>query len=352
MTYLVMRYVINIDQETETKIRRLVELGICRNIYEFINVAIQNQLRWEYSDIEEPLRFVTSGLSTSMKKPFSEMLRIPPSSVKTVLPPVNVEKGPLWGQYYRFLPLKVVLRVIGNMGVDSLPSIDEAEKNCSLIATEMGERLRKADREMANEKGKKLSIAFPRKDQRKAEKSQKRFINQYLGYTQSGKGVLKGMGPALLFINMIDGKVGLTSFGLRFASLENPVIDKADYRYPISSKEADFIIDHLIENVPDEAAHVWWLLHGLKKGLKSREQINTHMRNFYEKYGQWTDKMIETMRAGLVSRLSELGLIEASYFGKNVSYIWTDRGSIAMDKLEKKIELLQAFVNGGKNANV
>jgi hypothetical protein len=343
-----MRYVVNIDSETEAKIRRLVELGVCRDVHQFIDVAIRNQLQLEYSSLEEPLGSETALLSKPVKHAFSEVLQIPPPSVKTVPPPTNFERGPLWGQYYRFLPLKVVLRVVANMSVNSLPSVEEAENNCITIATEIGERLRKVDREMANDKGRKLSTAFPRKN----EKSQERFVSQYLGYTQSGKGVLRGMGPALLFVNMINGTVGLTSFGLRFASLENPVIDKIDYRYPISNEEADFIIDHLIENIPDEAAHALWLLQGLKDGLRSREQINDHMRKFYAKYGHWTDKMVETMRAGLVSRLSELGFIEIIHSGKIASYVLTDRGSMAIDKLENKIKLVRATVNGGKNTNV
>jgi hypothetical protein len=349
-----MKYVINVSPETEEMISRLVELGICRDIYEFIDVAIQNQLRWEYSSLEEPLEAGMTSLSKHIGHTSFEMLRIPPSAVKTIQPPINVEKGPLWGQYYRFLPLKVVLRVIANMSIISLPSVDEVTENCILVATEIGERLRKADREMANKKGKKISIVFPRKDQKSVEKSRKRFISQYLGYIQSGKGVLKGMGAALLFMNMANGRIGLTSSGLRFASLENPVIDKSDYRYSISNEEADFLIDHLMENVPDEAEHVSWLLHGLKEGLSSREQINNHMRRFYAKYeinGHWTDKMIETMRAGLVSRLSELGFIEVFYSGKNASYILTERGNIIIDKLDKKIKPVHSSVNGGLSTN-
>ncbi len=144
-------------------------------------------------------------------------------------------------------------------------------------------------------------------------------------------GTLDGAMPYLRFVNLNKdekGKVliGLTDPGLNFAKLNNPVLDFADFEKSLNENEADFYIDHISKNVQGERNATKWLLYKLAIGLKDREEINNELKREFGQIWGASDAVINTQRAGLMSRMFELGLIEKEKEGIKVIYNISNRG--------------------------
>lgn len=262
------------------------------------------------------------GLEMGFDEPqdWRKLIKIPASNVKT-LPDISrdsVPRFPLWGQYYRFLPLKLVVRVLANLSIDEPPKLEIAREICVDIATKVGQTLKHSHKE--------LSTTFPED----SEKSKTRFANQYVGHVKSPNKLLVGMSEELLFINIMHDRMGLTSHGITFAKLRNPVIDDGEFSQSLSEDESMFLIKHIMNNVKDEAEHILHLLKGLKETPLTRIELNKHMEIFYRRYYNgrepWSPQMIETMRAGLTSRAIELGLIGKEKKKSRVYYYITNKG--------------------------
>jgi hypothetical protein len=140
--------------------------------------------------------------------------------------------------------------------------------------------------------------------------------------------------PALKFVNVEsspDGaiKIGLTKQGWDFAMIENPVIDN-NLPQALSPEEVNFIVDHIADNLPEELEHMTVALKAMEDGKQSREELTQVLADYYAQHHSqemtWTEAVINTMRAGLISRSLELGLVARKKTGKNVTYSVSERG--------------------------
>src|SRR5207249_336101 len=109
--YDIMRLIMDISPSQFESVKALVEEGAYRSIQQFIATAVSNQLHLESTGSE------SEGIAekhVEIDRPLSlEGLGVPGGTTVTLetAPPKD---APLWGQYYRFQPLKVVLRVVAN----------------------------------------------------------------------------------------------------------------------------------------------------------------------------------------------------------------------------------------------
>src|SRR5437667_8772645 len=106
-----MRVITDILPEEYESIKALVERGAYLSIQQFVATAVGNQLHLE-STASEPEGIAEKHVEIQRALSL-EGLGLPaatPVTLETVPP----KDAPLWGQYYRFLPLKVVLRVVAN----------------------------------------------------------------------------------------------------------------------------------------------------------------------------------------------------------------------------------------------
>jgi hypothetical protein len=146
----------------------------------------------------------------------------------------------LWGQYYRFLPIKVGVRVISNMPSDQLTDVHVFTENIIAVALQLRRELEKFDRMDRRVFGELLSASFPVNN----EKSIRRFTSHYLMYIRTSDMKLLGMMPDLKFINVKfeendTPKVGLTEYGSQFGCMQNPVLDLKKPE-SLSNEEIDF----------------------------------------------------------------------------------------------------------------
>jgi len=323
----------------------------------FVSLALENQVLAEIENknswkIEQKYTDKTiDNIETIQTKNTQALYLLPNSVVNTSPPPgddILVGKI-LWGQYYRYLPVKFAVRVLANMSSSSFPSVTEFIEASISSCLSIRKVLNRIDNRQRNEFGERLSAGFPDR----TEKSIRRFTEHFLISIRKGTFKLDGMLARLKFANvtMTDDRefIGLTEFGKKFAELHNYVLD--DGNPPaLSDEEVQFLLDHISENLPNEADHIRTVLNLIKSENNTRNTLNSSLRSYYEKYfngGAWSDAVINTMRAGLLSRLFEMGLIQRKKNGKYLSYNLTTVGEkfIETFSIDSKEQRHQDFKN-------
>jgi hypothetical protein len=355
-----LRRILDIDPQLELKIEGIIKAKGFRDFHHFATVALENQVAWETGDITG--NGITNALNLQISQlnkvapPGNEalkaaltanenLLRMPSQKPKlSHLPLPENANSILWGQYYRFLPVKVGVRVLLNMYTEHFPELRDFTEKVTNVALPLRHRLAKLDRMDRRSFGELLSATFPTND----EKSINRFVNQYMLHLRTSDMTLLGMMPELKLINVISAgkgiaRIGLTNFGSQFALLQNPAID-LDKPESLSSDEIDFLLNHIADNLPAEFEHMTIALKVIENGKKTRNELNAALKGYYLHYhkgSEWSDTVVNTMRSGLFSRLNELGLVRREKHGKYIRYHITDVGKRYIQSISEKDEVKQ-----------
>ena len=355
-----LRRILDIDPQLELKIQEIIRAKGFRDFHHFATVALENQVAWETGDITG--NGVTNTLDLQISQlnkvvpPGNEaleaaltanenLLRIPSQEPKlSHLPLPENADSILWGQYYRFLPVKVGVRVLLNMYTEHFPELRDFTEKVTNVALTLRHQLAKLDRMDRRSFGELLSATFPTND----EKSVNRFVNQYMLHLRTSDMTLLGMMPELKLINVkSDGegiaRIGLTNFGSQFALLQNPAIDLIKPE-SLSGDEINFLLNHIADNLPAEFEHMTIALKAIEDGKKTRDELNAALKGYYSHYhkgSEWSDTVVNTMRSGLFSRLNELGLVRREKYGKYIRYHITDMGKKYVKSISEKDEVKQ-----------
>jgi Arc/MetJ-type ribon-helix-helix transcriptional regulator len=331
-----MRYIIDISPQLAEQLGGIVSSGKYRTVQDFVKVAVENQLYLESKGSQE-LGLVSelstpkdSEMKRSSRDSTSDVLRLPHalSQIKTIAVSGVERPKYLWGQYNRFLPVKVVTRVAANLlaerDSETVP-LAELQEVAAEAARQFGKVVERSDRLAGRKRGTILSAGLP--VGKEEEKAKARFKTQFVGSIVKNR--MEGASPALKFIEMKRDSsrsawAGITDFGLKFASLSNPVLDNNRSESPFSHEEVGYLLDHIWKEVPQEANLMQYILERVKEGIATPEELNQKLH--YDRLRDWKHNEVITMRAGLVSRLSELGLLTRQKFGVNVKYLLTDIG--------------------------
>jgi len=342
---------VEITPEEVEQANQQVRSGRYKSLQDFIIVAIRNQI---YLESQEPgltdpgtEKFDASDSSPSPASVTDsiQLLQLSPHLGEVKAVPLSDSARPryLWGQYNRIFPVKIVSRVAANLARikgSGYSPLAELQEKAAERARELGKAVERADRLMGRKRGTIISAGLP--IGRAQDKTKLRFKNHFVGYLVSKKTVgnqhefrIEGAAPALKFLDIKIEKdsivAGITDFGLKFARFHNPVIDSQDYSTPFSSDEVDFLLDHIASQLPDEARIIQLILSSVRQGTASPEGLNTKMRSFNP---EWKRSEPVTMRAGVVSRISELGLLNREKNGVKVTYKLTELGKKYLARLE------------------
>ena len=350
-----MRRILDVDPQLELKIEGIINVKGFRDFHHFATIALENQVAWETGDITG--KGITNALDLQISQlnkavpPGNEaleatlaanenLLRMPSQKPKlSHLPIPENANNILWGQYYRFLPVKVGVRVLLNLYTEHLPELRDFTEKVTNVVLPFRHQLAKLDRMDRRSFGELLSATFPTND----EKSIKRFVNQYMLHLRTSDMTLLGMMPELKLINVISDengivKIGLTNFGSQFALLQNPVIDLTKPE-SLSGDEINFLLSHIADNLPAEFEHMTIALKAIENGKNTREELNAALKGYYLHYhkgSEWSDTVINTMRSGLFSRLNELGLVRREKNGKYIRYQITAVGKKYVQSMSEK----------------
>lgn len=338
-----MKLILKISPEIYERIGEHIQKGGFRDINEFVDIACRNQLTAEGDDIGWPSsaskrrqETPRDGAEPSEVSDMAAALLAPPGGKVVTVDPlpssavVNSDT-PLWGQYYRFLPMKVGARVLANLGKEGPVPLLDFQTAASETAARFRLHLLVLDRRSQRKVGEKLATSFPSED----EKSLKRYVAQFLVDSRPTDGRHTGFMARVFFASTLskDGKqlAAVTPSGRAFAGLKNPVIDGDDSPSEmLSAEERDFLLSHLKKFVRPECDHMAAILGILRDAPKTGEDITDELRGFYKTYQKddegWSLAMMSTMRAGATSRMSELGLIQREIARRGAPFVIAERG--------------------------
>jgi molybdenum-dependent DNA-binding transcriptional regulator ModE/Arc/MetJ-type ribon-helix-helix transcriptional regulator len=346
-----MKVVVEVSEKVD-RMREAINKGGYEDSSQFVNTAIQNQIKLELDDgINDNLKTLDQALvqedtdsvdvdqsELSKSLPYEDMLVIPENdSVQTISLPntERLDSGPLWGQYNRIFPVKLTLRVLTNMLSENFTVSDNGQKlggmislgefgdNVAEIARNYGMKIKAKDEEYSRTQGERLSAALPIGDD--PEKSEERFKTHFVGRAEQG-GDLTGAAPHMMFVNMPadnPGRIGLTEPGLEFATIRNPLLDDdVSSDCPLSEEEVVFYMEHIAENRLAEFTAMQSVATAIQNDENRPDDLTEHVASIN---ADWSYSQARTVRSGLVSRMFELGLVRRERIGqRGVQYELTD----------------------------
>lgn len=191
------------------------------------------------------------------------MVYIENLKIKTPQNIIQYDEYPLLFSFYsRFLPVKIVINVLGDLlqqKNDWKIELKELRVEAYDIAEEISEKLVAYEKENDIPRNRKVSTGLPKKgqDDKDVEKiamAQKRFKDQFIGKIRRSRvtkqdhfeGAPTALGLIYAFEDDETEYVALTSKGKEFFLLENPVIKGEFGKSPLSNEESDFILKELI----------------------------------------------------------------------------------------------------------
>ena len=235
----------------------------------------------------------------------------------------------LSGQYNRFLPLKIVMRVAANMllnadkfsimnneeeGIAKNPvHLEELRIEAAKVASFAKERMKFLDSANGTDYGSWFSVGLTDG----SVKQNERFVAQFVGSTRNpGQGLPFELG----FLVNDDGWVKLTQTGLQFALHENPIIDRStdwNKRETLSKNEKISLLNAIKANMPKEYEQI---VHVVKQS-EGKEITPTEIEGDLMEKRSLTPTQASLERTGLMARIQDLGLIRKEKRGRNVFYI-------------------------------
>ncbi len=336
-----MKVLIDITEEMFTRIN---EVNKGSSLSSFILIAIENQISLEKEERTDVIHF-----DKKIQKP-PEIIKPKHSESKQLIEvneqieilnnPLNYErltevplKTPvknyyIWGQYNKFFAMKFAVRYLAYMQTqnNSAPvKLTEFQNKCSRAASKMKQILKQSDEQAGRVWGEGFSAGLPENE----EKSWSRFNLHFIGYADS-KGNQVGALSDFGFILIENGQVALSSYGLAFAKLKNPILDDNPFS-PIlfSQEEQQFLINHLKSNIPIEWKGIQTVIQWIENGLNTPETLNAKFSTLDSK---WTEAMANTYRTGMLARIFDLGFITRKKIGVNANYFVTEAGKTVVGK--------------------
>ena len=242
----------------------------------------------------------------------------------------------IFGQHNKLLPVKATCRALARLMLAGSRDNLRLEKAASEIASEavrLGDYLRHVDTISEVHRDDALSFAFPYTDSPNGDKSRLRYANQFVA-SVTKQGTLAGLPIELKLANRDHSRnpqLLLTEAGWQFAMMVNPILDsRKDGKQPrFSDEEASFLVEHIRAHVPAEAFAFGVVLRAVTDGANTPEKLDDALQQYLPKRDEkpFTRAFLTTQRAGVVSRMVDLGLVHRLRDGINVTYEVTAKGS-------------------------
>jgi len=329
-----MKLVVDIPEDILNRIDEAVQQGEYDNPNYFVTLALRNQLELETNyeehdmvpDFNEYFATDNDGQPDPTELKQTKLGVQQKYGVETTSTPGldYIESGPLWGQYNRIFPVKIVVRALANRLSQTRSDSIEFEKfrtDAATTAREIGLQLKDIDQEVERSRGEKLSSGLPVGES--PEKSLSRFREQFVGRVNKNDN-LGGASAALKFVNISDDSIGITEHGLAFARLQNPLIDNdLSEDNSLSSDEKSFYLSHVNSELPAEMDAMRMVAENIADGYNRPNSLTDKVSEIDP---EWSEAQANTMRTGLVSRMFELGFVRRERVETHgVAYVLTDQ---------------------------
>ena len=359
---------IDVSQRTKDELEKLLVVGGYRDYSEAVSVAVGNQLLLHMHSAEhgsktalpevmpaptqiphetEPKMLGSKGGVTSDANAVPQIFAALDRAAKTpALAPfpndlfaigqdVPVDRW-IFGQHNKLLPVKATCRALARLMLANSREGLRLTKAASDIASEavkLGDYLRHVDAISESHRDDALSFAFPYTDSPNGDKSRLRYANQFVA-SFTKQGTLAGLPIELKLANRDHARnpqLLLTEAGWQFALMMNPILDsrKNGTQPRFSDEEVSFMIDHIRAHVPAEAFAFGAVLAAVIDGHNTPEKLDDALEKYLPKRSDkpFTRAFLTTQRAGVISRMIDMALLQRLREGINVTYEATAKGS-------------------------
>ncbi len=355
-----MKVLIDISKKDLDRIEMLLSKNKISSISNFVSMSIQNQIALE------------SGVSNIPT--LESLIQSPVESTKVTLKEKKKEQGtpelpkdmivnamkihddfPFWGTQNKYLCLKqITLGVVKLASEEGKPWLryDIVMNRLLQQAVETRKHFEAIDKLLHRPRGERFSTGFPKND----IKSMTRYEKQFIGGID-GNDKLYGMAAAIGFLAIRKEKssnrveFGITENGLNFSVLGSPVFHKDPTNLTpstptLSDNEVQFIITMLKKVKKSEINLMEFTLKYIASGKKLPEDGSNPTKEYLDrtypdiaigkKDGSFSLSEADTIRAGVISRLNELGLIKIIKKGIKSEYQITETGKKFLDDMRRK----------------
>ena len=333
---------VDIDSDLFSKIEKLVNDGKYSDLYQFVKLALKNQILEESNPNEtEKKVFPTQSLRNVIEKKTMDLARLF-SDTSLEESELSLIPSPLiWSFYNRFFPIKLILRqILFSVSKEKQwLELNDIQEEAFTYAESISESLKNYEDEHTLPRNKKLSTGLPstkseltglrgtkrKKKESKLHASKIRFQDQFVGkiskkidyYTFSGACFEMG----LIRVKTDGDKclISLSETGSKLAIMENPILDNEDYSHAFYKEEVQFIIDQIIPRFKLENQLVDLILKEIKNKDLTSEEIDKifvdEKIKFYKDIVKSKDeeekllKEIPQQRVSTMGKLSELRLV-------------------------------------------
>lgn len=347
---------IDVDAEMFSKIKHLIDSGRYTDLYQFVTVAISNQIQEEFSQkgfesvpaLEETSLLESSvSLTPAVPQPpmsrtdttyWREQLKLMKLSSSEIEPE---QQDLIWSFHNRFLPVKIVIHQLAKTMVKqgTWIELNELHQVAYELAVSVSAMLKEYEQRYDIPRNRRLSTGLPipstelkglrgaklRKKETKLLSSKERFMDHFVGkmIARIGQNGFSGapfqMGLMAIKFESNNCFVSLTQNGKEFAIMENPILDGNRHDIAFSDEEATFILKKIISRFKLETIIVNRILTELRKRSLSSQGADKifeeeKQRCFGKLVGvkkelEQLKKSIVQERVATMSRLSEIGFI-------------------------------------------
>lgn len=324
-----MRIIYEMTEQNYKRVNDLIRRGQYTALQDFLDVSVTNQLYLE----EQPLERLRPGMrgskSTSRDqveavKEFKELGRNW-GKLLTVEPvPVETLGTQFMPFSNRIFPTKVAARVLCNtLGENQTVDYDIYAEVVSHIAVELGTYLKTIDKKQGRSfRLEALSTGLPAAKRGDQKIAVRRFLEHVVGGSRH-EGEYHGMLFIVGFAGMPnEGQMGITSDGLQFAELMNPILDKPESEYRelkscLSIEEADFYMRIVKKRLPEEARTV----ETIREIVRSRHSYPEICAEFAKATNLTQEQVNLKQRVSAeLARMRELGLVVSKAEGLKTYY--------------------------------
>ncbi len=287
------------------------------------------------SGVEIPRIFQIAGLPESASS-VAEM----PTDEWTSGQEISLDRW-IFGQYNRLLPAKVSCRALAHLSAkhpEGVP-LRQAAARIAEEAALLCNTLKRHDETNLLDRDDALSTAFPDiTSEWSRANALRRYANQFVASVSKGK--LSGLLFDLKLINYsAEGelRILLTEPGRQFALMPNPVLEgfHEHPRQKFSTEEANYLLDHIAQNLPVERFAYRAILIALAEGAYTPEKLDSVLQKRYlpaSVPGSYGKSFLASQRSGAISRMADLGLTARIRNRQNVTYNVLKAGREFLDR--------------------
>lgn len=334
-----MRVLLDLPDDLLRRLQQLVAEKGYGSIAQVAAVALENQLSIELPlspnsdtsrvDVQAALTDNTSSLPLALGKVSSPVTLDP---AETVL--ASPDSGWLWGMVNRVLPIKVAARSLLLDTTDGLARLEGARAYSASRAHKLAQWILAKYGDTKPGRDDTLLTGLPTREP--LYKAKERFADFFFGRVDgAGKawGALFELGLAGVVKNGEKYETALTSGGVQFARLSNPVLDEGNLERALSDEEIDWYVTNIAMQVARERACLETLLGALLDRDLSTDDLTVICQRSLPQ--GLSEASVQTMKTGALGRLDDLQLISRTRRGRTVSHSATSRGEAMLAVLRR-----------------